>query len=80
MEYDDNDGQQRQHQPALHSEKLVTDRKIFFLDLKENDRGRFIKITEDVKGRRDTIMLPMEVAADFAAALQRVLEAEAQMS
>jgi hypothetical protein len=79
MEYD-NEAPQRQHQPALHSEKLVTDRKIFFLDLKENDRGRFIKITEDVKGRRDTIMLPIEVASDFAAALQRVLEAEAQMS
>jgi hypothetical protein len=80
MDYDDNDGPPRQHSAALHSEKLVTDRKIFFLDLKENDRGRFIKITEDVKGRRDTIMLPMDVAGDFAAALQRVLEAEAQMS
>jgi hypothetical protein len=80
MDYDDNDGAQRNRAPALHSEKLVTDRKIFFLDLKENDRGRFIKITEDVKGRRDTIMLPMDVAGDFAAALQRVLEAEAQMS
>jgi hypothetical protein len=80
MDYDDNDGASRNRAPALHSEKLVTDRKIFFLDLKENDRGRFIKITEDVKGRRDTIMLPMDVAGDFAAALQRVLEAEAQMS
>jgi hypothetical protein len=80
MDYEDNDERPRQHPQALHSEKLVSDRKIFFLDLKENDRGRFIKITEDVKGRRDTIMLPMEVASDFAAALQRVLEAEAQMS
>jgi hypothetical protein len=79
MDYD-NEAPPRQYNPALHSEKLVTDRKIFFLDLKENDRGRFIKITEDVKGRRDTIMLPIEVASDFAAALQRVLEAEAQMS
>jgi hypothetical protein len=80
MDYEDNEERPRQQQQALHSEKLVSDRKIFFLDLKENDRGRFIKITEDVKGRRDTIMLPMDVASDFAAALQRVLEAEAQMS
>lgn len=71
-------GEERRHD-ALHSEKIVTDRKIFFLDLKENDRGRFIKITEDVRGRRDTIMLPMETAEDFLDALHRILEAEAQL-
>ena len=67
---------ERRGPPALHSEKIVTDRKIFFLDLKENDRGRFIKITEDVRGRRDTIMVPIEVASDFVDALDRILEAE----
>lgn len=71
--FDQDDGQ-RSHQ-ALHSEKIVTERKTFFLDLKENERGRFIKITEDVRGRRDTIMLPIETANDFAEALDRVLEA-----
>jgi hypothetical protein len=65
--------------PPLHSEKIVTDRKIFFLDLKENDRGRVIKITEDVRGRRDTIMLPLEAADEFLDALQRILEAERDM-
>ena len=72
----DNDDAPRNHQ-ALHSEKLVGERKTFFLDLKENDRGRVIKITEDVRGRRDTIMLPIEMANDFAEALDRVLEANA---
>lgn len=71
-EYDD----ERRTPPPLHSEKIVSDRKIFFLDLKENDRGRFIKITEDVRGRRDTIMLPMEVAEEFLDALQRCVEAD----
>ena len=51
--------ERRPPNPPLHSEKIVTDRKIFFLDLKENDRGKFIKITEDVRGRRDTIILPL---------------------
>ena len=32
----------------LASEKVQVDRKVFFLDLKENERGRFLKITEDV--------------------------------
>jgi hypothetical protein len=71
-EYDD----ERRGAPPMHSEKIVSDRKIFFLDLKENDRGRFIKITEDVRGRRDTIMLPMEVAEEFLEALQRCVEVD----
>ena len=69
-------GYRRDHQPPLHTEKLVTDRKIFFLDLKENDRGRVIKITEDVRGRRDTIMVPMEMLRDFIDALHRIEDAD----
>ncbi len=61
----------------IHTEKVFADRKIFFLDLKENDRGRFVKITEDVRGRRDTIMLPCEVLDDFIAALQAIADADA---
>ena len=65
--------------PPLASEKVVSDRKIFFLDLKENDRGRFLKITEDVGGRRDTIMLPAAAFNDFADALERLIEFESGM-
>ena len=60
----------------LASEKVVIDRKIFFLDLKENQRGRFLKITEDVGGRRDTIMLPATAFRDFAAEFARLEELE----
>lgn len=60
----------------LASEKITIDRKIFFLDLKENSRGRFLKITEDVGGRRDTIMLPSAAFRDFAEALDRLIELE----
>ncbi|MGI8603449.1 MAG: hypothetical protein ACR2OZ_10675 [Verrucomicrobiales bacterium] len=65
----------RQHSPPLHTEKIVTERKIFFLDLKENDRGRVLKITEDVRGRRDTIMVPVEALRDFIDALHRIDDA-----
>lgn len=58
----------------IHTEKVVTDRKIFFLDLKENDRGLFVKITEDVRGRRDTIMVPIEVLEEFIDALDEIRE------
>ena len=70
------DGYQRQSAPPLMTEKIVTDRKQFFLDLKENARGRVVKITEDVRGRRDTIMVPLEVLQEFYDAIGRILEHE----
>ncbi len=66
----------RSHTPPLMTEKIVTDRKQFFLDLKENARGRVVKITEDVRGRRDTIMVPMETLQEFCDALNRILDHE----
>ncbi|MFT4638916.1 MAG: hypothetical protein ACI8T1_002239 [Verrucomicrobiales bacterium] len=62
------------HDPPLYTEKIISDRKIFFLDLKENNRGRFVKITEDVQGRRDTIILPAEALEEFLEALTRVAD------
>jgi hypothetical protein len=61
---------------VLASEKIVAGRKIFFLDFKENNRGRVLKITEDVNGRRDTIMVPDEALDDFYEALGRILDAD----
>ncbi len=53
----------------LHTEKILADRKTFYLDLKQNSRGMVVKITEDVAGNRDTIMVPAEILGDFIAAL-----------
>jgi hypothetical protein len=63
----------------LASEKIQVDRKVFFLDLKENQRGRFLKITEDVSGRRDTIMLPASGFRDFVDALSRIVDLEERL-
>jgi hypothetical protein len=60
----------------LHSERISVERKIFFFDLKENERGRFLKITEDVGGRRDTIIIPSVGLSDFAAAVKAAIEVE----
>lgn len=56
----------------LHTEKILADRKTFYIDLKENARGMVVKITEDVGGNRDTIMVPAEILGDFIQALQEV--------
>jgi len=63
-------------QDALLSAKIQIERKQFFFDLKENPRGRFLKITEDVGGRRDTIIIPSTGLEDFRKILQQVIEAD----
>ena len=70
---------ERMGSDPIASEKVAIERKIFFLDLKENQRGRFLKITEDVGGRRDTIMLPAAAFRDFLEALQRLIEFEGKL-
>jgi hypothetical protein len=63
----------------LASEKFPIERKRFFLDLMENERGRYFKITEDVSGRRDTILLPLDAARDFVEAIKRLAAYEADL-
>lgn len=60
----------------LNSKKIQVERKMFFLDLKENQRGRFLKITEDVNGRRDTIIIPASGLPDILEAIEDILEEE----
>lgn len=50
---------------TLKSETIQIERKTFVLTLKENPRGRFLRITEDVSGRRDTIIIPSTGLEDF---------------
>ena len=77
MERDPNIRDPNSHPDILVSEKIISGRKVFFLDLKENQRGRFLQITEDVAGRRNRVMVPMEAFADFGVSLMRLLnEAE----
>jgi len=50
---------------TLKTEKIQIERKTFVFTLKENPRGRFLRITEDVGGRRDTIIVPAPGLEDF---------------
>ncbi len=62
----------------LASQKILVERKLFFLDYKENPRGRFLKITEDVGGRRDTVIIPSTGLLTFRDALDKIIEADRQ--
>ena len=55
---------------TLQTEKIQIERKTFVFALKENPRGRFLRITEDVNGRRDTIIVPASGLGEF----RRVLD------
>ena len=50
---------------TLKTDKIQVERKTFVFALKENARGRFLRITEDVSGRRDTIIVPSTGLEDF---------------
>src|SRR5947199_4379771 len=50
---------------TLKTDKIQIERKTFVFALKENPRGRFLRITEDVSGRRDTIIIPAPGLEDF---------------
>lgn len=60
---------------VLLSEKIQIERKQFFFDLKENPRGRFLRITEDVGGRRDTIIIPSTGLDLFRETIDRAIQA-----
>jgi hypothetical protein len=61
---------------TLRTEKLQVERKTFILMLKENPRGRFLRITEDVGGRRDHIIVPSSGLADFRRVLDEMIRTD----
>ncbi len=63
------------NEETLKSDKIQIERKTFLFALKENPRGRFLRITEDVGGRRDTIIIPAPGLADFKKILEEMVKA-----
>lgn len=59
----------------LFSEQVQIERKLFSFDLRENPRGRFLKVTEDVGGRRDTVIMPATGLEQVRDIINRALNA-----
>lgn len=62
------------NEDTLKSAKIQIERKTFVLALKENPRGRFLRITEDVGGRRDTIIIPAPGLEEFRKLLDEMVQ------
>ena len=57
----------------IAAQELQVERKHFYIEYRENDRGRFLRITEEAHGRRNTIIVPSTGLEEFTATLDEVL-------
>ena len=60
---------------TLKTESIQIERKTFIFTLKENARGRLLRITEDVNGRRDNIIIPSTGLEDFRKMVNEMVKA-----
>jgi len=58
----------------LQNHSIRVERKHFTFDLKENPRGKFLRITEEVNGRYDAIIIPLTGVEQFRDALNEVIK------
>ena len=61
---------------TLKSEQIHIERKSFLLTLKENPRGRFLRISEEVGGKRSSIIIPSTGLAEFMKLLDEMVKAD----
>ena len=62
----------------IETKEVQIERKHFYVEFRENDRGRFLRITEEAHGRRNTIIVPSTGTNEFTAAIDDVLAATEQ--
>jgi hypothetical protein len=58
---------------TISSRELTIERKHFIIELRENERGRFLKITEAAHGRRNSVIIPSPGLDEFEDKLDEVL-------
>ena len=63
------------NEDTLKTEKIQIERKTFIFTLKENPRGRFLRITEDVNGRRDNVIIPSTGLEEFKKVMDDMVRA-----
>jgi hypothetical protein len=61
---------------VLKTSQITVERKNFVFDLRENPRGRFLRITEDANGRRDSIVIPAPGLENFRQVIDEIISAD----
>lgn len=62
------------NEKLLLTKKIVCECKFFYVDYKENKRGRFLKISEKDSVAKRTIIVPAEAIKELADILREVAE------
>ncbi|MBI3754422.1 MAG: DNA-binding protein [Deltaproteobacteria bacterium] len=57
---------------VISSDKLHIENKTIFVDLKENDGGRFLQIAEISNDRRSTVVIPHSGLDSFLESIQKI--------
>ncbi|MEA3187439.1 MAG: hypothetical protein QOD99_1269 [Chthoniobacter sp.] len=57
----------------IASKEMQVERKHLLIEYRENERGRFLRITETAAGRRNAVIVPSTGLDEFAHALADVL-------
>jgi len=58
----------------IEAREVQIERKRFNVEFRENDRGRFLRITEEAHGRRNTIIIPSTGVEEFTDAIDDVVD------
>ena len=64
---------------TLESREMQIERKQFLATLKENPRGRFVRITETASGRSNSIVIPAPGLRDFQKLLEDMARAASEI-
>ncbi|MEA3207633.1 MAG: hypothetical protein QOE70_690 [Chthoniobacter sp.] len=59
----------------IASRELQVERKHYYIEFRENERGRFLRITEEAHGRRNTVIVPSTGLNEFNTAVDEVIVA-----
>ena len=63
---------------TIKTDRIQIERKSFIFTLKENPRGRVLRLTEDVNGRRDSIIVPATGLEEFRKQVEAMALASAE--
>jgi len=64
---------------TLKTDQVQIERKTFIFTLKENPRGRFLRITEEANGKRDNVIIPTTGLDEFKRILDAMVKASAEI-
>ena len=64
---------------VIVTRELQVERKHFYIEFRENERGRFMRITEEAHGRRNTIIIPSTGLDEFMSMAGEVMHSADQV-